>query len=155
MSKVLSFDIGGTSIKYGIVDFEGNIIWKSEMDTEAYLGGSHIVQKVKDKVGEIVQREQIIGVAISTAGIVDPVKGRIAEASDTIKGYRGQEIKETIENAFGIKTTVENDVNCAALGEMWKGAGKRKLNAFCMTIGTGVGGCAIVDKRVLSGNTFS
>ena len=155
MEKILSFDIGGTAIKYGVLDLQGNVLWKDEMDTEANLGGEHILNKVKSKISEVINNEKVIGVAVSTAGIVDTVNGAIAEASDTIPGYRGQQIKSEIEKDFGLKTTVENDVNCAALGELWKGAGKDKKSVFCMTIGTGLGGCAIVDGRVLNGTSFS
>lgn len=155
MDKILSFDIGGTSIKYGVLDLEGNILWKDEMSTEAHLGGNHIIEKVKMKIEQVIVKETVIGVAVSTAGVVDSINGVILEASDAIKGYKGQKIKQSIEETFNLKTTVENDVNCAALGEVWKGAGREKKNIFCITIGTGVGGCSVVDGKVLRGNSFS
>lgn len=154
MKRVLSFDIGGTSIKYGVVDFDGNVIWKDAMDTEAYLGGEHLVSKVKAKVEEVIKSENIEGVAISTAGIVHNKKGEILAASNAIPGYKGQKIKEEIEKTFGLFTTVENDVNCAAAGEIWRGAARDNKNIFCATLGTGVGGCVIADGKVVGGKNF-
>lgn len=155
MEKVLSFDIGGTSIKYGIVTTDGNVLWKSEMDTEAELGAENILYKIKEKIKKVKESEEILGVAISTAGIVDSENGVIAEANGTIKGYKGFRIKEIIEKEFDLRTTVENDVNCAALGELWRGAARGKNNVFCITIGTGVGGAVIINGKILKGNTFS
>lgn len=155
MEKVLSFDIGGTAIKYGLVSTCGDIIWKREMETEAERGGKNILIKIKKVIEKVIEEDEIIGVAISTAGIVDTEKGMIKYSNGNIKEYTGLKLKEEIEMEFNLKTTVENDVNCAALGELWKGSAKGKENVFCITIGTGVGGAVIVNKRILKGPTFS
>lgn len=154
-NKILSFDIGGTSIKYGVVTDKGEILWKDEIATDAKKGGISVVNKVKNKIREIIENEDIIGIGISTAGIVDNKNGKILYASEAIPNYIGIDIKSEIEKEFGIKTVVENDVNCFGLAEIWLGNVKDKENIFCITIGTGVGGCAIINNKVLAGRGFS
>ena len=94
---------------------------------------------------------EIKGICVSTAGVVNPEKGEIAYAGPTIPKYTGTKIKEELEKEFSISCEVENDVNCAGLGEYWKGAGKGSKSMVCLTIGTGVGGSVILDGKLLNG----
>ncbi|WMB29781.1 ROK family protein [Streptococcus didelphis] len=77
MEKYLAIDIGGTSIKYSILNQEGQIVEKNEMETQAYKGGPAILQKVMDLVATYKEQVLLSGVAISSAGMVDPDKGEI------------------------------------------------------------------------------
>ena len=151
--RYICIDIGGTAIKYGIADEAGCFAEKKSMPTEAKkYGGPGIITKVKEIINSYITKYQIAGVAISTAGMVDPKKGSIFYAlSDAIPDYTGTAWKDIVETKFNLQCAVENDVNCAALGEMWLGAGKGKSSLFCMTIGTSVGGCAVVDNKVIHG----
>ncbi|MEF9990953.1 MAG: ROK family protein [Romboutsia sp.] len=153
MKKFACIDVGGTSIKYGIIEENGNIIEKSSMDTEALKkGGLGILEKIKFIVSNYIKKYQVNGICISTAGMVDPIEGKILFALEyLIPGYTGVEIKHEIEKEFNIRCEVENDVNCAGLGEMWLGAGKNSTSCVCMTIGTGIGGCVIIDNKLIPG----
>lgn len=153
MKKILSFDIGGTSVKFGAVDSEGNILWKDAMDTNAHLGGDVLLSNIAKKVEEVREKEEIHGVAVSTAGIIKSENGEVLVCNN-IPNYVGQKIKDYLESACGLKAAVENDVNCAALGERWRGAGAEFKDIFCVALGTGVGGCVIANDKLINGKNF-
>lgn len=157
MKRYVCIDIGGTSIKYGMAYEDGVIIEKGEMPTEALeKGGEGILEKCKDICRKYTSDNEISGICISTAGMVDPDEGKIVYALEKIiPGYTGMKLKEKLEKEFGIRCEVENDVNCAALGESWLGAGKGSDSVFCMTIGTGIGGSIIIDGKIYNGHSNS
>lgn len=155
MSEYIAFDIGGTMIKYGILS-DSKILMSGETETRAAEGGHAIVQRVCAIVEQTKKTyRDIAGVCISTAGVVDPAEGRILYANGNIPGYTGLEIKWLIEQNCGIPCEVENDVMCAGLSEQRIGAASGCRNVFVMTIGTGVGGCVILDGKLHHGVTNS
>lgn len=151
MKNYICIDIGGTSIKYGVINEELDFLVKSEMDTEAYKGGPNILNKIIEIVNKYKNNYKIEGVCISTAGMVDCDKGEIIYASSLIPNYTGTKIKLTIEDEFNIPCEVENDVNCAALAEHFAGGAKGSNISLCLTIGTGIGGAIIINNEVYHG----
>ena len=149
MKQYLAIDIGGTAIKYGIIDDERGISEKHEMPTEAEKGGPSILDKILDIVGSYA--EQIAGVGISTAGMVDCGKGEIFYASPLIPNYIGINYKTAIWDKYHLPCEVENDVNCAGLAEALCGAAKGAHSAVVITVGTGIGGCLIANGKVYHG----
>ena len=149
--KILVFDIGGTSIKYGVCTDHvlGEV---QETPTQAQLGGRHILDKV---TALIEQESDYDAIGISTAGQVNGITGSIIYANSNIPGYTGMEIKKELEEKFHVPVAVENDVNAAALGEAVYGAGKEFPSFLCLTYGTGVGGAIIENKSVYHGSSFS
>lgn len=147
----ISIDIGGTFIKYGLIDENAIIKEKNELETEAYKGGEQILEKVLKIIENYTKSQQIEGVAISTAGMVDRKNGSIRYASDLIPNYIGINFKKPIKEQFDLDCAVENDVNCAGLGEYISGAGKDSKIALILTIGTGIGGCAVINGEVYQG----
>src|SRR5699024_2996116 len=116
-----------------------------------------IVTQVKQIIHQAMKTEHINGIGISTAGIVDRPKGEIIYAGPTIPGYTGTALKRELSEASGLAVSVDNDVNAALLGEVWKGAGRGKNQLYCITLGTGIGGAyfnnGIVDGYHLQGNS--
>ncbi|MEE6450805.1 ROK family protein [Gottfriedia acidiceleris] len=155
MRKFLAFDIGGTLIKYGVLFENGTFIEKYESPTEAHLGGTAILKKVKEFGQILIKQHDISGVCISSAGQVDSKEGIILYASPLIPHYTGTQLKRELEDFFGLPVEVENDVNCAGLAESWIGTGKDAKSLFCLTIGTGIGGSYIVDNKLHTGHSFS
>ena len=151
MTHYVAIDIGGTNIKYGLIDQEGQLVESHEMPTEAHKGGPHILQKTKDIVSSYLEQGPVAGVAISSAGMVDPDKGEIFYAGPQIPNYAGTQFKKEIETSFNIPCEIENDVNCAGLAEAVSGSGKGASVTLCLTIGTGIGGCLIMDGKVFHG----
>lgn len=155
MKKYISIDIGGTFIKYGLIDEYGHILKKHELATEASKGGEQILKKVLKIVEDYNKNQAIEGVAISTAGMVDTKKGSIRHASELIPRYTGINFKKPIKEKFDLPCQVENDVNCAGLAEYKSGAGKDSKIALILTIGTGIGGCAIINDKLYHGSSGS
>lgn len=151
MNKYICIDIGGTAIKHSVTREDGQIITMSQIDTEASKGGLAILEKAKEIIRNYIIEHKVEGICVSTAGMVDPKEGKIVYASSLIPNYIGVEIKKELEKEFKIKCEVENDVNCAGLGEYWLGAAKNSHSCVCLTIGTGIGGCVIIDGKVLPG----
>jgi predicted NBD/HSP70 family sugar kinase len=144
-------DIGGTSIKYGLVDGNGEILCRRERDTEASKGGRGILEKVLAIVEEFVRQGRADGVCISTAGMVDPDQGVITYAADLIPDYAGTNFKEAVRARFGLPCQVENDVNCAGLAEAVSGAGAGSSLVLMLTVGTGIGGSLILGGEIFRG----
>ena len=94
MTHYVAIDIGGTNIKYGLIDQEGQLVESHEMPTEAQKGGPHILQKTKDIVASYLEKGPVAGVAISSAGMVDPDKGEIFYAGPQIPNYAGTQFKK-------------------------------------------------------------
>ncbi|WP_068607588.1 ROK family protein [Paenibacillus swuensis] len=155
MRRFLTFDIGGTWIKYGVLNEDGTIVEKHEVLSEAQLGGAALMEKVKSCGGKLLKEYQVSGVCISSAGQVDSKEGTILYASDLIPEYTGTPVKQLLEAHFQLPVEVENDVNCAGYAESWIGTGKDAKSLFCLTIGTGIGGSYILDNKLHTGHSFS
>lgn len=150
--RILCFDIGGTFIKYGLCDENFNLSEKDKIPTHAENGGQSIIERV---IEIIEQYDDIDRVAISTAGQVDSENGIVVYSTDNIPYYTGMRVKSLIENKTGITTFVENDVNCAALGEAHFGAAKGVSDFICLTLGTGVGGAIFLNNSLYKGSASS
>lgn len=148
-------DIGGTFIKYAAVDEEGTFLFHGSVPTEAAKGGEALVAKVQRLCDELMGKVQLDGISISSAGQIDNVKGRVVFATDNLPGYTGTELAQRISAHTGLPAKAENDVNCTALGEYWKGAAKGTKDFLCVTIGTGIGGALFLNGELYTGAHFS
>ena len=149
--KIAVLDIGGTSIKSGI--WNGKTLEEQrEWDTQAKLGGDYVIRRVRTILHTCVPFDAI---GVSTTGQVDTVQGSIYYANDNIPGYTGMKIQQILEQEFHVPVAVENDVNSAALGELYFGAGQGYKSFLCLTYGTGVGGAVVLDEKVFTGSAFS
>ena len=148
----IGIDIGGTSIKAGLVS-DGRIIsWKSvPTDTDAgadkIIGDiAQMVNALKDDAGDKI----ITGVGIGCPGAVNSCTGMVDHAYNLKWDY--VPLGERMQKLTGYPTRVCNDANAAALGEAKYGAGKAYQNSVFITIGTGIGSGIIIDGRLYEGN---
>lgn len=151
MKQYICIDIGGTSIKYGVLSEDVKILTSHSMPTEAHMGGAGIMNKVKSIISDYLRNYNISGICISTAGMVDCEKGVITYSAPLIPNYIGTEIKKTVETEFFLRCEVENDVNCAGLSEFFYGAAQGSNSCLCLTVGTGIGGAFITNGEVHRG----
>ncbi len=149
----LGIDLGGTSIKFGIVSRLGKILYKASLPSGAELGPAAVISQIKKGVKQIfkLKKVKIEGIGIGAPGVINITKGTV-EYPPNFPGWGKIKLGNIIQNEFKLKTLVENDANAAAIGEYIFGAGK-KYNSFVMiTLGTGVGGGVIIDKKIYRGD---
>lgn len=149
--KILAIDIGGTFIKYCIFD-QGDLLEDGKARSEAINGADILVRNVDNIIEHVLNKYHIDAIAISTAGVVDVEKGQIIHAGPTIPGYKGFNWKQHIRDKYAMECQVENDVNCAALGEYSIGCAKGKDKVLVLAIGTGIGGAFISNGSIFRGN---
>ncbi len=147
-------DLGGTSIKLGLVDRTGKILQKISIDSFAAEGPKKVVTQIKLGIKELIKNDnvKIEGIGIGSPGAIIAEKGIVANPPN-FPGWGRVPLGKLIESEFGKRVYVENDANAAAIGELIYGAGKN-LNYFIMiTLGTGVGGGIIINKKIYRGET--
>lgn len=149
--KILTFDIGGTLVKRGIVNAQGQVLVTAPMDTDANRGGTALLASLLEVARPLIEQYQPVGIAFSTLGIVDAARGQISGAADAIPGYLGQSPKQVFETHFGLPVVVENDVNCVAIAEGWTGAATDIASYIALTLGTGIGGGIVIDGQLYRG----
>lgn len=146
--NILCIDIGGTAIKSALINCNENIIQFKETPSDGKLGGKEVINKVQNIISTY---SDYIAIGISTAGQVDKKLGSIIYANENIPNYTGMEIKKILEQQFNIPVKVENDVNAAAIGECFYGAGKNYNDFLCLTYGTGIGGSIVINRQIYYG----
>lgn len=151
---VFGVDVGGTTVKLGLFDINGNVMDKWEIPTRTENNGKNILPdiaaSVQNKMAEkSIAREDVSGVGIGAPGPVDG-EGVIHKAVNL--GWSEMNLKkELTELLGGMHVEGGNDANVAALGEMWKGGGQGHKDLVAVTLGTGVGGGIIINGRVVNG----
>ena len=152
MKHYMCFDIGGTSIKFGVAGENGTLLQKGEIpNVITKKGVEGLIENLASVAEQNRQEYSLHGIAVSTAGVVEPEQGLILYAPKYFPGYPGAPLRDLMQQRCGLPCTVENDVNAAALGEYWLGAGRGAKSLFCITVGTGIGGCALLDGQVIHG----
>lgn len=155
VSYLIGIDIGGTTIKMAFVTENGEIHEKWEIPTDTENAGAYIVSdiatSIQDKLFDFaIKKENILSVGVGIPGFVDVEKGLVYQAVNL--GWKNYEFVKELQKLIMLPVFIENDANSAALGEMWKGAGKGASNILCITLGTGVGGGVIVNGDVVRGS---
>lgn len=153
MKYCFGVDIGGTTVKMGLLEEEGKIVDKWEITTDTSEEGKAILPNVAASIENKMKehgltKEDIIGVG---AGVPAPVTAEGIVNGSANLGWNYKEVKKELEELTGMKACIGNDANVAALGEMWKGGGAGEKNVIMVTLGTGVGGGVIINGKVLVG----
>ncbi len=149
--RVLAFDVGGTWVKYGVVDAQGRLLFSDQLATQSEPDGKALLTRLLGVAEPLMTRYGPAGIAFSTLGIIDPAEGRLVGAVEAIAGYFGQSPKASFEQAFDVPVVVENDGNCVALAEGWTGSAAGVRNYLALTLGTGIGGGIVIDGKLYRG----
>ncbi len=154
----IGIDIGGTNIACGIVDEDCRIIASAKVKTNAPRPYEEILEAIKESVRAACAKAGISPSNAECIGIGCP--GTCNSESGTVEysnnlGFVNAPVGRDIEEAFGLKTYLDNDANAAAFGEFVAGAAKGSRNAVVITLGTGVGSGIIIDGKIYSGSNFA
>ncbi len=147
-------DVGGTTVKMGLFDKDGNVIEKWEIPTRTANGGEKILPDIADSIKakmaeKGIAKEDVIGAGVGVPGPVDG-NGIVHRAVNL--GWGEVDLKKELTALLdGMRVEGGNDANVAALGEMWKGGGQGHQNLVAVTLGTGVGGGIIINGEILTG----
>lgn len=157
MSKyAFGVDVGGTTVKLGLFDKEGNVLDKWEIPTNKANKGEAILPDIAKSIlakmdEKGIKEEDLAGIGLGAPGAVDD-NGTLVGGAVNI-GWEPFNIPDAIHAYINVPVKAANDANAAAFGEMWQGGGKGYNNMVAVTLGTGVGGGIIINCRLLSGAT--
>lgn len=153
MQRVIGIDIGGTAVKYGLLTVRGEILKSGEFSTDGEKGIENLLSNIYDVI-DMYMDNNVLGIAVSGTGQINGEIGEVIGGAPIIPGWIGTNLVKILEEKYKIPAVLENDVNCAALGEKWKGAGAGEDDFLCLTIGTGIGGGIILNGNIYRGNSY-
>lgn len=147
-------DLGGTTVKLGLFETNGNLLEKWEIPTRTGNHGENLLPDIAEamlrKLSEKgIDKDQVEGVGMGVPGAV--VNDRFVKPCVNLEQWGGFDVAQALEALCGFPAKIVNDANAAALGEMGAGGGKGRKNVVFVTLGTGVGGGVIVDGKLLAG----
>lgn len=150
-------DVGGTSIKIGLFNINGELLEKWEIPTDTANAGENILKDISKSLNKKIQdnnlsKDEFEGIGVGVPGPVD-TKGVVHSCVNV--GWGTLPVANILEGFTGLRVKATNDANAAALGEMWKGQGQGTKSLIMITIGTGIGGGIIIDEKVVSGTNGS
>ncbi len=150
---IAGVDIGGTSVKMGLVDREGRIHARHEASVSFDAYATPILTTVIRELRAFLQREQVAieGIGVSATGQIDDKAGVVIGTNGKIANYEGAQLKRDMEAAFGVPVWALNDANAAALGECFAGRANGLTHVIMLTLGTGVGGGMVLGGKLYGG----
>lgn len=152
----VGIDIGGTNIKAVLTNREGEIY------SAKSTGTGKTIKEIDDTIVDIISefmsvfsdRGTVQAVGIGAAGSIDGNKGIII-TSPNIQAWKNYPLARNLERRLGIRVFLENDATVAVMGEWWQGHGRKFRNWIMLTLGTGIGGGAVIDNKLYTGQSGS
>lgn len=155
-ASAIGVDLGGTNLRVGIVDQEGSILKSIKRPTMAKEGKDKVINRIIDLLREAIEISnqlsvEVKGICIGAPGFLDIKRGIIIE-SPNLPGWKDVALREEIQKRTNFPLIlIQNDANGFTYGEWWRGAGKGYNSMVGITLGTGVGGGLILDKKIWLG----
>jgi glucokinase len=154
-SFYVGLDVGGTTMKGGVVDDQGVPRSAVSLPTDAQRGAEAGLERMAETIREAVRAagldlSRIAAIGVAPAGLLDIPAGVIVEAPN-LAFWRNVPVRQVIQSTFSIPTAFQNDANAAALGEFWAGAGRGVHSMVLFTLGTGVGGGIVLGGQLVEG----
>lgn len=157
MEYGFGIDVGGSVVKSGFFDVSGKLLDRWDTPTDTSDGGARILPAIAGQVESCLQKnavtpEAVAGIGIGVPGPVD-ARGNVSKCVNL--GWGAFNIERELSSLTGLNVRAANDANAAALGEMWKGAGRGHETLLMVTLGTGVGGGVIAGGGIMPGENGS
>ena len=154
MDKVIvGIDLGGTIVRAGAFDSNGDLLVVRETPIEAARGPEFGLRKIQGLIEQTLaesEAQSLLGIGIGCTGPLDPVRGTINNPF-TLPTWEDVPIVGWLQKCFDVPVTLENDADAAALGEDWQGAGRNAKRLYAVTVGTGIGTALIIDGQIYRG----
>ena len=144
----IGIDIGGTGIKGGLVDDDGNVLSRREVSTPAH-DNQAVEDAVVTMISELSASNPVVAVGVAAAGFIDAHQSTVYYAPNI--DWRNEKLKEKLEARSELPVFIENDANAAGWAEYRFGAGQNVTHMTMLTIGTGVGGAIIINGELFRG----
>ena len=158
---IVGIDLGGTNIAAGAMPTDGTREIAMRMSpTYAEEGSAAVVERIVKMVEDVIaqtraetgaDRSDFLGVGIGSPGPLDRARGIVIESPNL--GWRDFPLRDKVASRVDLPASLDNDANCATLGEWWCGAAKGGRNVVGITIGTGIGGGLIFDGKLYHGSS--
>jgi glucokinase len=152
----IGVDLGGTNLRVAAVDEQGCLKEKVTFGTKTIVGRDQVLNDMCNAIRQTTAKYQkqgsLLGVGIGVPGIIDMETGMMRE-SPNLPGWADYPVRVEIEKRMNTPVILENDANCAALGEKWLGAGRHVGDMLMLTLGTGVGGGIVIGGKIHHGMT--
>jgi len=150
-TQVIGIDLGGTAIKLGRFTSDGSCLKSLTVHTPQPATPEAVVAAIVDAISVVDSEGNAVAIGVGTPGPADAT-GRIAKIAINLPQWRNVPLANILEAKIGIPTIIDNDANCAGLGEAWLGAGHFYKNFILLTLGTGVGGAIFLDGKLFKGS---
>ena len=147
----LGVDMGGTLIKIAIVDDKANVIEEAVVNTDINASPKSVIENITEVFKKFKNYNKVKTIGIGIAGDIDFRQG-IVRMSPNLPKWNKVHLKKDIEKVTGKIVYVDNDANTAAIGAYWLDIKAKADNMICVTLGTGVGGGIIINKKLFRGN---
>ena len=155
----IGVDIGGGSVKLGLVDSEGRVLSREFFLTADAKGRSLMMKIMTDRIVHLIAAAKKKGLTLSGVGIGAPgpidVERGFVYFFPNIPGWKNTPLKQLLEKRISLPVWVDNDASVMALAEFRFGSGRGSKNMIGLTLGTGVGGGIVIDGRLFHGSRFS
>lgn len=148
--RVVGVDLGGTAIKLGLFLQDGTCLKSISVPTPQPANPKPVVEAIAFGVKQLNYDFTCSAIGLGVPGPTDKTR-RIAKKSINLPGWDDVPVADWLEAQTGLTTVLENDANCAAIGEAWLGAGRQFKNFILLTLGTGVGGGIFLDGKLFTG----
>ncbi len=148
--KAIGIDLGGTNIKVAVVDKKKGILEQTSVPTNAELGREHLLDRIAATVNSMSDLEGVIGIGFGLPGMVSLDQSTVYNPPN-LPGWEEVRAAEEITKRTNIPCRIENDANVAALGSLHFGKGKQFDSFVMLTLGTGVGGAIIHERKLFKG----
>jgi glucokinase len=153
--KALAIDLGGTHATCGLID-NATIVAQEELDTDRARSLAAVLPLFAESFRRLLKSaslevKDVGGIAIGFAGLVDSRQGRVVSTNQKYEDATAIDIPAWARETFGLPLRIENDARMALLGEAYGGAAKGYSDVVMMTLGTGIGGVAMIEGKLLRG----
>lgn len=149
----LGIDIGGTTVKLGIVDDTCRVLAQTEVPTLPHRPAEDIVGDIVSAAKPLCEQYRPTAVGIGSAGRIHPPSGTVLRAGN-LPTFQNVPLVKWIRDALGLPAAIENDANCALLAEAHAGVCTDCRDVLMITIGTGIGGAILIDGKLYSAHNF-